>query len=115
MRRKFLILLGMMALILACVPTMGGLYQLPHSASTSSATVTATEQTMPTVQPTATATPTCTVTATSLHLRDAGRANAGVVGYLFAGDVVRVLDDGDWLMIETASGQVGFVHGGYCE
>jgi uncharacterized protein YgiM (DUF1202 family) len=68
----------------------------------------------PTQEPTATATDApkaCTVTAEALHVRSGPGIEHPVTGYLYAGDVVSILDQrGAWY--QTAR---GWLHSHYCE
>lgn len=55
--------------------------------------------------------PHCTVTAEALHVRSGAGIEHPVTGYLYAGDVVSILDQrGAWLGIGA-----GWIHSRYCE
>ncbi len=69
----------------------------------------------PTQEPTATATDApslCTVTAEALHIRSGPGIEHPVIGYLYAGDIVSILDQrGAWYEI----GADRWIHSRYCE
>lgn len=65
----------------------------------------------PPPSPTPTAFPVAVIGG-AYHLRAAGNAHAPVLGYLYEGDRVTILDEKNgWLKVETADGVTGWVKG----
>jgi len=57
----------------------------------------------------------CTVTAESLHLRTGAGILNPVKAYLYAGDIVTILNErGNWYEVTTAHGE-GWINSNYCE
>ena len=111
--RKILLLLPLLAL--ACQLTA------PIEANTAK-TFSSTQpipSPLPTDPPTLTPTEspqTCTVTAGSLHLRAQPGTDAQVIGYLYAGDVLKILTDPPvdaWMRV-TAGDLTGWINSRYC-
>ena len=96
----------LLILLSSCSPL--AMYEAPATA-TPSATATLTK---PNNSPTPTP-PSCTVTAYTLNLRTGPGMSYAVKWILERGEVVTILERGDWLKVSTGTA-TGFIYGRYC-
>jgi len=56
----------------------------------------------------------CTVSAQVLHLRSCGSSDCAVIDWLTQGERLEVLAPGDWHLVRTESGSLGWINSIYC-
>ena len=103
---------------LLLVLTLAACVEYPSAAQPAPLTPTPT-QTAPataTASNTATAAEVCTVTAAeALHVRSGAGVAFGVIGYLYAGDIVTIQSTrGNWYEVTIAHGE-GWINSNYCK
>ena len=111
----FLALCVFLAIVTSCNPYQGLQRATPTATAIAEPTITASVFQVGRLIPTPIPSPTCTVNAGTLYLRKGAGMNYAVTKILHDGDILTVLERGDWLKVETSQHVKGWVYSKYCK